>query len=399
LIERSAPVASMLNRKMAHFSGLPVAASLSLMIIALLQGCGAKGPSQSSILEANESSSDFTVVSYNVENLFDQTDDLVNSYYNQYRIKRNRKGYFSNYDEPINYNGEQMSFTDVKIRGIIKTIKGIKVSGPEIACFQEIESEESMAILFEEAKHLGYTEYSFSDWTGHGAKEMSINLGCLSKYEITDISPIFIPSGYNQRPVLLMTVQINGNLFTVLNNHWRSKAAPESSRLDAGIALAEEISGWHVEEDYVILGDLNSAYNENVVMSDSHNDTDGKTGMNDGLKAGDDKGKVADGGADAGHYNLVHEVKASMRGTAYHGHWNNFDHLIVGPSAFDGEGIDYDDGSFKIAEYVNKKLKHLFDGNKRPNRWEMSRISTLETKHKVGGYSDHLPVYAKFKIK
>ena len=70
MIERSAPVASMLNRKMAHFSGLPVAASLSLMIIALLQGCGAKGPSQSSILEANESSSDFTVVSYNVENLF-----------------------------------------------------------------------------------------------------------------------------------------------------------------------------------------------------------------------------------------------------------------------------------------------------------------------------------------
>ena len=158
MIERSAPVASMLNRKMAHFSGLPVAASLSLMIIALLQGCGAKGPSQSSILEANESSSDFTVVSYNVENLFDQTDDLVNSYYNQYRIKRNRKGYFSNYDEPINYNGEQMSFTDVKIRGIIKTIKGIKVSGPEIACFQEIESEESMAILFEEAKCINSAE-------------------------------------------------------------------------------------------------------------------------------------------------------------------------------------------------------------------------------------------------
>lgn len=351
---------------------------------------------------ATDNGRTFKVASYNVENLFDQRDDGINQFYDKYRLKPNRKGKFSNYGDKVRFQGKNRTFTDIKILGVYKTLLGIGGGGetPEIVCFQELETEsvlESLFYMLEEES--GYVDWAYSDWSEwEEGKRMPINIGCLTKFPIEEVFPIFIPSRHNQRPALAMTVDVEGSSFTVINNHWRSKAVPESARLDAGKEIGEYLRSWDDDVDYVVLGDLNSSYDENRRMSPSQNDTNGKTGINDGLHAHSNVTKVRRGGDDAGTFNLNFELRKADRGTAYHGRWNNLDHMIVGPSSFDKKGVDYKSRSYRIARPSMDGLDHLFDEKDRPKRWIIKKDGRNKSRHLPGGFSDHLPIFAEFKI-
>ena len=363
-------------------------------------------------LTQEEAQSEFTVVSYNVENLFDQEDEPRNAHYGDYRITPNNKGFHSNYGDLVSFEGTRKSFTEVKIAGIKKTILGIDSFGPAIVALQEVESEASLAMLYEEVAHLGYRSYQFTSWPSRSTPN-AIGAGIISKFPIIDWGLIDISeqqTGENapqdnrepSRRILKVTVDVFGHHLTIYNNHWKSKGGPESKRLAAARALEREIKSQlaaNPKADIIILGDLNSNYNEKATIEPRHNDTDGITGINDGIHAQGNE-LLTQRGVGSLKYNLHYEIKKNLRKTAWHGKygWSSFDHIIINSGLYDCQGITYVDNSFHASSKEYPALTHLFRKDGTTLRWNSERRGQY-THHSTGGYSDHAPVFARFHVR
>jgi len=355
--------------------------------------------------------SEFTIVGYNVENLFDQTDELRNEGYGDYRIAANGAGNTSNYGEPVDLGNGPVTWTDAKIAGIRKTLVALDPAGPEIIGLTEIESAAALERLRLAVADLGYQTAQFSQWTP-GMTETAIGMGILSKYLLKEwslLAPVMpaVPDGQPApeaaRPILKATLDVNGHPLIVYVNHWKSKGGPESQRKAYAEALQADIAAVtaiDARADYVILGDLNSEYNETVVIEPGHNDTDRVTGINHVLKAQGDELDVLTMRTAGYKYNLHYELDRAARKTAWHtGHeWSSLDHMIVGAGVYDRKGVTYVDNSFSPVTFAMPRTKHLFspDG-KQTNRWKQKRQGK-HTTHELGGYSDHLPLVARFHV-
>lgn len=379
----------------------------------------------SSPASASKDQKILTIASYNVENLFDQKDDTRNESYGDYRITPNTIGQSSNYGERAPFDRSELSFTEIKIKGIRKTLLGIDPSGPDIIGLVEIESRYALEELFESVKDLGYVAAQFSEWKTD-MKPSAIGLGLLSKYPVISwdlVMPIasdksetqqwvdnasvteslsYKGSTPGQRPILRVEVSVEGLPLVVYVNHWKSKSAPESHRAAYARGLSHDIDRLLKDRpnaEYIVLGDLNSAYNESEIMESNHNDTNGLTGINDILKAGSSKEKLAED--PAARYNLVFEVDETSRPSAWYPSfgWSSLDHMIIGGSLYDGKGIDYVDNSFHVARPQDFKLQFLFTDNDVPKRWYSKHKGRKFTSHAPGGYSDHLPLWARFIVK
>ncbi len=365
-----------------------------------------------------------TIASYNVENLFDQHDDDRNESYGDYRISPNTIGQASNYGEPAPFDRSELTFTEIKIQGIRKTLLGIDSNGPDIIGLVEIESRYALDELFESVKDLGYVSAQFTNWKP-GMKPSAVGLGLLSKYPVISwdlVMPVkssfedtrnlvetetiteslsFKKVEAGQRPILKVEVSVDGHPLVVYVNHWKSKSAPESHRAAYAQGLSQDISKMQKDRpnlEYIILGDLNSAYNEAEVLESNHNDTDGRTGINDILKAGSDKQGLSQD--PALKYNLAFEVDEDQRPSAWYPKfgWSSLDHIIIGGGLYNGEGIDYVDGSFQIARSEDHQLSFLFSNKGFPKRWYSTHRGKKFTAHAPGGYSDHLPLWARFRV-
>jgi hypothetical protein len=147
------------------------------------------------------------------------------------------------------------------------------------------------------------------------------------------------------------------------------------------------------------MGDFNSDYNESVTMEDDTNDTNHRSGINQVLKAQGDELAVLKNTHPDWKYDLHYELDRAARKTAwYQGHgWSTFDQIIVGTGVYDRTGITYVDDSFEIPTPLMTGLRHLFNADGTTNRWHEFR-SGATTRHEAGGYSDHLPVFARFQV-
>ena len=63
------------------------------------------------------------------------------------------------------------------------------------------------------------------------------------------------------RDILKVKLLVNNKPLIIYVNHWRSKRAAESKRIKYALALKRDIDK-QKNNDYIILGDLNSNYNE-----------------------------------------------------------------------------------------------------------------------------------------
>ena len=346
---------------------------------------------------------ELTFVSYNVENIFDQVDVERNSHYGDYRISPNSRNQSSNYGEQVKFNGKFMSFTDVKALGIKKTLLAIDPLGPEIIALQEVESHRALANVFDKLKELGYVSMQFTDWGDMTPN--AIGAGIISKYPIKSFELVGEESSEVREPLRRtekVVLDIYGKELVVFNNHWKSKGSPESKRLAQARMLQAHINQMllaNPKTDYLIVGDLNSDYNENVIIEDGHNDTHGITGINDEIGSQGDELGVATKSLHK-TYNLHYELDRSLRRTAYHNGfgWSSFDHIILNNGLYDSRGITYVDNSFQIAGFNQPQFSHLFKNNGTTNRWNSQRNNTY-SHHRTGGYSDHLPIFARFHIR
>jgi len=322
----------------------------------------------------------FTVASYNVENLFDMAPNG------------------SEYPEYIpNFKGWDERAHSTKLANTAKVIKDMNA---EIVALQEIENENALKELLAQLKKEG-AEYPYFEITKN--EKTAVQNAVISKFKILSYKELSIKGQYRDRPILKATLQIGKNELIVYANHWKAKTGPESKRLEYADTLAADIKGLASGTDFVALGDFNSNYNEMESFANDRklNDTKGFTGINHIIKTAKSAigqkptmaGKVDVMANQGGEYlyNLWMELPKYERVSEWFGREKNTpDNIIIPKAMFDKQGISYEDESFKVfaPPYLLK--------NGRAFRWEAAGKSKALSVPQ--GYSDHLPVLAKFRI-
>jgi hypothetical protein len=305
---------------------------------------------------------EFSVASYNVENLFDLKYDgseykeyIPNSkYWNQQALKN-------------------------KLQNLSKTINDLDAN---IIALQEIESQDALDSLLKRV-----TKYKYHKFLKNNSS--SVGVAILSTYPIIKSQRVVVNKRDKySRDILKATVKIEDKPLVIYVNHWRSKKASESQRIIYASALKKDIDKLSNDIDYIILGDLNSNYNEYQTFKYDKklNDTFGITGINQILNTTIDENFITKKNIQRYkkivHYNLWLELKNEDRFSTKFKNYNNTpDNIIVSKSLFDNKNISYIHNSFKVfkTNYLYKKNKII--------RWN---------KYKSIGHSDHLPIYAKF---
>lgn len=304
---------------------------------------------------------DFKVASYNVENFFDLHYD-----------KTEYKEFI-----PHTKTWNKHSFTN-KLQNITKTIKDLDA---DILALQEIESQKVLNAIIK--KNPQYKYFSF-----YKNKDSAIGLALLSKYKILSSKPIPVDK-YNKfsRDILKVNLLVDTKPLIIYVNHWRSKRAAESKRIKYALALKSEIDKQR-DKDYIILGDLNSNYNEykSFKYDKKLNNTFGITGINQILNTTMkenfvQKNKILTYKENV-HFNTWLELKKNKRfSSKFRNEINTPDNILLSSALFDTKNISYINNSFNVFTPT-----YLFRKN-RIFRWNQ---------HKRIGYSDHLPIYARF---
>jgi exonuclease III len=315
----------------------------------------------------------FKIASYNVENLFDLKDD--NSEYSEF---------IPNTASQWN----QRNF-NIKIDNVVKVLKDLDA---DIIALQEIENRELMQLLVKKLPNYNY--YSFIKYP-----DSAIGLGFLSKIKIKNNRYLDVKFRTKLfRPILESTFIYDNVEFKVFNNHWPSKAVGESYRVKYAKNLQERISTLPKDYDYILIGDFNSNYNEMQTFRTNQklNNTSGITGINQILNTTIDNQFVTYddilNNEKRVHYNLWLDLPSNERfSSKFRNESSTPDDIIIPPALFDTKKISYIPKSFNVF-----KPSYLFENNV-VNRWQMTP-GKFNKRHLGEGYSDHLPIYAKFSV-
>ncbi len=360
---------------------------------------------------------EFTVVTYNVENLFDADkiaiyDDYVET------------------GEPDAYNPAKMVGKLRSIGEVLKTFNNGQ--GPEVVAFSEIEMDftpessipdyaaflekykdttaEKMlttglndeirglpaeALLLKHLEDIGLKGYHMAigadkpDFEALASTDKTIHKkgqknALFTKFPIKDVQS---HPAKDARDILEVTLDVDGHPFTVFVNHWKSGAgnpAEEETRRDNAKTLrdrVEEILAKDPSADILLVGDFNSQYNQSLAYPAM-----GTTGINDVLASkGNEKATAS--ATNYSLYNLWHELPPEKRGSDHFGgKWGTLMQNMITPGLYDHKGIQYADNSFEVV--ILPGVNAITPLNL-PRRWNNAGAGS--------GASDHFPVSARFR--
>jgi hypothetical protein len=187
------------------------------------------------------------------------------------------------------------------------------------------------------------------------------------------------------RTILEAELEIDGARLYVFANHWKSGAsdpATEPTRVANARTLRarlDEIWRDDPNADIVLAGDFNSQYNHRQRYPAMKT-----TGINDVL--GSQGNELAIRGPQRALYNLWYELPEPERGSdTFRGEWGTLMHVIVSRGLYDFRGVQYVDNSFAVGKFpgLNADAKGL------PVRWSGDGPAG-------SGFSDHFPLVARF---
>jgi len=323
----------------------------------------------------------FTVAFYNVENLFDL--ELNGSEYPEYR--------------PGTHNWNRDIFQQ-KLHTIASVIAALDA---EIITLCEIENKNVLYHLQKQLKTLG-VNYPFGE-VGDKPNTTAAHTAILSKFPLH--ATAYIPTTHRNntafRNILEIDIALDTSVLKLFICHWPSKAHKESYRMKVAEVLSKRIRKLPPRTDYVILGDLNADYDECATFrSNGFDDTQGKTGINHVLRTVKlSSGLFVDyrdereliGTNEFAHYDLWLEIPESNRMSYSHrGAPTTPDHILLPSALYDSCGINYADNSFAVFTLNGNLLR-----DNTPIRWQMQHQGKTKV-HEGRGYSDHLPIYARF---
>lgn len=347
----------------------------------------------------------FTVVTYNVENLFDADGVAM---FDDYKPRG---------EDSVSGYTRAKFFT--KLKNTTKVLQTINQgAGPEIILFQELEADVTPESAVEDyaaflKEHEGTTveamlgaEWS-DEYAGYPASAWLLKTLAdfgLEGYEVATVPSRGLDSGiahtnaiYSKFPIrsvgihplveardiLEAELDVEGHPLHVYVNHWKSGASnPEREPIrveNARVlrALLDARLDENPDADVFVAGDLNSHYNHSILYPDI------ETGINDILgSAGTEDFSESD------LYNLWFELPPEERYTeVWRGRRGSLMHMLITQGLYDDSGISYVDGSFD--KLVIKGLNA--DAIGRPLDWNPWGVTG-------SGVSDHFPVVATFEV-
>lgn len=312
------------------------------------------------------------IASYNVENLF----DLDKSGYEYEEYIPNTKS---------NWN---LKTYNIKLKNIAKVIQEIDA---DIIALQEIESLQALKDLRLELKKQGlYYQY----FKIANRKKTITKVAILSKIPFNATHELVVTSSYIYRNILEVKYTIENKELYLFINHWKAKTGPESQRIVSAKVLRKRIQKLGAEKNIILLGDFNSDYQEYIKFTRKrrHNDTAGKTGLNDILKSKKQTQKAnAVSFEKDNFYNTWFDTTEQERWTyIYKSEKEALDNILISQSLLNKKNIYYQYNSIHAYKpsYLLKK--------KSINRWSTSWKKPR--RHKGKGYSDHLAVIAEFIV-
>ncbi|MET0262391.1 MAG: endonuclease/exonuclease/phosphatase family protein, partial [Rariglobus sp.] len=188
------------------------------------------------------------------------------------------------------------------------------------------------------------------------------------------------------RPIVEAELDVEGHSLFVFNNHWKSGAGDVKTEVDRRANARtlrnrlDELLKADPNTDIIVGGDLNSHYNQNTRYREMR-----ETGINDVL--GSQGNELAIRGKDRDLYNLWFELPSDARGSdVFKGEWGTLMHLIISRGLYDLRGVQYEDNSFVVMKIAGLNA----DGLGLPNRWKPYSATG-------SGFSDHFPLYARFR--
>lgn len=346
-------------------------------------GCR-QGPVEDHTTAIRSSTGDTTVslLFWNVENLFDLT--LDGTEYPEYR--------------PGQHGWDQFTY-ETKLNNIAAVLAEANAG---IVGLCEVENER---VLFALAEHVRQRGVDYPFHAVGNAPNPTTNMPCLlSRYPIIRTNGLGTVrvDNYWSRNILESDIALGPDTLKVFVCHWPSKRHAESHRLAAARVLAKRLRELPAGCDYLIAGDLNADYNEcETFLTGGFDDTRGVTGVNHTLGTVQSQPRgfvdfvyepelaVADS---LRHYDLWLELDESRRGShCFRGQWGTPDHVLLPRSLYDQAGMSYVDSSFQVFTMDDSLL---WRGE--PRRWLVTYRKG--GKHHAGkGYSDHLPLTARFR--
>ncbi|MCC6415388.1 MAG: endonuclease/exonuclease/phosphatase family protein [Opitutaceae bacterium] len=346
----------------------------------------------------------FIVLVYNVENLFDA----------------DAKALFEDY-QPARYSRQHVLTKMENITRVVAKFENGR--GPDIILFQEIEQDQSNAEAVPDyaailQRYAGTTigemlgaKFSaeiadlpaealllktFADHglTGYNVARGENVRGAGSRHALAQKCVVFTRFPVKRavshptldaRAIQEVEVEVDGAPLYLFNNHWKSGAGnadTEKARIANARTLRtrlDEILQADPHADIIIGGDFNSQYNQKTRYRQMK-----ETGLNDVL--GSQGNELAVRGPKRDLYNLWFELPSEERGSdTYQGEWGTLMQLIISRGLYDYRGVQYVDDSFGVAKIPGLNL----DDKGLPIRWSFDGPAG-------SGFSDHLPVYAKF---
>jgi hypothetical protein len=321
-----------------------------------------------------------TVMSYNVENLFDMTDN--GGEYPEFK--------------PNACNWTANTYT-AKLTNISSVIAAVN---PQVAVLVEVENEKAVLDLCKACSDhgCGFPYFAIGD-PKSGSNTRPV---VLSKLPVLwEKSFGIIPGAPHERPMLEAAVYCGRDTVLVFACHWPSKKNPESFRIERARLLKSRLDALADSQEYIVAGDFNENFDESETFRTAgFDDTQGKTGINHVL------GTMISRPGQGARYVRPQELAsiAHAQGLfdpwcavpererfseAFEGRRETPDHMLLPASLFDGRGISYVNNSFAPFTWNGRLLK---DGV--PLRWQM-RYANHERIHVGDGFSDHVPIVLK----
>ena len=314
-----------------------------------------------------QSNSSFSVMTLNVNNLFDELDDPKkdDKAYLPIELKQTNKHINSCNRVPVNswkneclYLDWDTETKDAKLKNIARDILLYDETGPDILALQEVENINILEQLYRLLEPYGYIDLELlesKDYRG-------IDTAIISKFEIIDSTLHYIKfSGEfedkDTRPILDSTILINDKKLKVYNVHFPAGYHDVSMRIDSLNKLKNLLQTHKMPT--VALGDFNVNTEEDSELF-IYNDQEDL-------------------------WDVAHLIGcADCKGTYYYSYgksWSFLDTIFVSKQ----RNISYDTDSIRL---------HITEHNAYKDSGKPIRFNA---KSKTG-VSDHLPMVARIKI-
>ena len=343
---------------------------------------------------------EFSVVVYNLENVFDVDGVAMFDDYQQDEA-----------DDPFTYTRRKFL---TKLENAATVLETLEAGGPDVILFQEFEGdftpertvgdfgafldeheETTAARMLTDGWSEDYRSIPSYAWLlkvmhDRGLRGYNVAVApnkplesgiahvnaTFSRFPIREVNYHEIPQA---RDIIEARIEVGGHAVWLYNNHWKSGASnPEREpiRVENARALHRLVQARLAADpmaDVIIGGDLNSHYNHSILFPTI------QTGINDVLGSHYLEGERL--------YNLWYEIAPEDRYTeVWRGKRGTLMHFILAPGLYDDRGVSYIDGSFRVGIFEGLNANAL----RRPLDWSFAGSTG-------GGASDHFPLLARFR--